>query len=169
VAVAAAGRGSSSRELPVSEQHDDTPAPEWWSTSGPADTDRHGELADAAASMRDAAEYMRDAATPSKESNWDWSWFLNWLKSPTGKTFKIATISSGPGFGVLLWYYAQTGNGNAGAAAFFFTLLTALAYLVWRRAFFRWLMWGAMLSPLYYWPALKSLVLGIGLLISRGI
>lgn len=149
----------------MSDQHQ-TPEPEWYrmypAPSEPDPQDEHGALADAAAHMRDAAEYMRDAATPPKERRWDFSWFTNWVKyRPTGKAFKHAAYSSGPAFAVLLWYYAHSSGTSAGAAAFFFALLISIAHLFIRNAFSRWLLWGSLLAPVYYFPALASIVFGI--------
>jgi hypothetical protein len=163
----------SSRELPVSEQHE-TPEPEWWSTSAPSDPQHqdHGALADAAASMRDAAEMMRDASTPPKESNWSLSWLTNWLKyRPNGQAFKRAVFSSGPASGVLLWVYShQPGNSSsdAGAAAVFFTLLIGIGHLVLRNSFSRWLLWGAVLAPVFYLPAFISIIVGIAVILTGG-
>jgi len=133
---------------------------EWWR----APTQRPDSLTDAAADLRHAADYLRDAATPAappKQSNWDWSWLKNWVRySEHGKSFKRAAYSSAPAIGFVLWdYHHQTGHGGGGAAAVFFGL-AGIANLMRRNPFTRWLMWGAILGPVYYPPALVNLIFG---------
>lgn len=150
----------------MSSEHPNPPEerePEWWSTATP---EPHSEFSEAAAYMRDAAEAMRDAATPVPESHWDWSFVGNWLRyRPNGRAFKVAAFTSGPAFGLLLWYYGKSTHADVGAAAFFFALLVSIGHLFFRRQFTRWVMWGAFLGPIFYPPALISLVLYIALLL----
>lgn len=150
--------------------------PEWWSVAPEsaysASTDPDA-MADAAAHMRDAAEALRDAAAPApptKESHWDWSWLTDWLRyGVNGVALKRAAYSSGPAMAVLLWTYEkQTGNSPA-SAAIFFAMVVGIGHLKFRRPVTRWLLWGAVLAPIYYVPALLSIIFGIGVVLTQGV
>ncbi|ORT53319.1 hypothetical protein [Streptomyces sp. CB03238] len=144
-----------------SSQHPD----DWWSVP-PRDRDREDAdaMAAAAEELRAAAEALRDAnapAAPEKESNWDWSWLKDFFRhNENGKALKRAAYTTGPAMAFVLWAYSQDTGNNGGAAAFFFALIVGAGHLYFRRPFTRLLFCGAVLAPLYYFPAFVSILFG---------
>jgi hypothetical protein len=133
----------------------------WWSVpAAPADHgdqgQEHGEnLAEAAAEMRAAAEYMRDAMTPPpapKESNWDFTWFTNWVKrSDNGVACKHALWSAGPA-----WFLFLVSQRFPIETAFGITFLAFVIVGGWHlrveRKTTRLLTWGLPIGIVYYTP-----------------
>ncbi|MFC1435994.1 hypothetical protein ACEZDB_35715 [Streptacidiphilus sp. N1-3] len=148
-----------------SGQQPDPPDDGTWGTPEPpvyGDPDPVREdLRDAADAMRSAAEAIRDAATPSApgpERNWDFSWITGWLRTSVhGIACKRALYSSGPGAALMLFYYEVSSGHDPGGMAVMLILLAALVNAVIRSSFSRWLMWGTILGPLMYPPALVAI------------
>ncbi|MFL4497368.1 hypothetical protein ACJ6WD_39950 [Streptomyces sp. VTCC 41912] len=149
--------------------HDRTGEPEWHTVQPAGDA----TMAEAAENIRDAAEYLRDMATPPpapKERNWDLSWFKDWLKyRPTGRAFKVAVFTTGPAGALFLWYYSREQGGTSGAGMVFILLLLSLvAHWYAKNQFTRTLVFGVLIAPFFYPPALITAVMAIAQVIAGG-
>ncbi|MGW7412795.1 hypothetical protein [Streptomyces sp. NPDC054863] len=146
--------------------------PEWWQAdpeSRPEQDDRDRQMeseafADAALHMRDAAEALRDATPgpPPKERDWSLDWFWRWVReTENGIAFKRSLYSTGPGLALILMTYSRETGNHGGAAAFFFALIAGVGHLRIQRPFTRLVLWGSVLAPVMYFPALLSIVFGL--------
>ncbi|MFF3196699.1 hypothetical protein [Streptomyces misionensis] len=141
----------------------------WWShdksVADLGDDDRQEDreaLTDAAADLRYAAEYMRDAMTPPappKESNWDFTWFTNWVKrSDNGVACKHALWSVGPAWMIFLVTQRFPIETAFGITFLGFVVIGGWHLRVERKAT-RLLTWGLPIGLVYYTPV--AIVFGL--------